>query len=118
MSAEWQFIVSLNEQLRPLRSPAEFQEVALRLIGQHLGASRVNYSYVDGDDFIINCCYTDGVPPITGRGPLALIGQGVVDAYRRGETVIVNDVQVEHRLTEGERAHWVDKEVTPTDITI
>ena len=110
MSAEWQFIVSLNEQLRPLRNPAEVQAVAIRLIGQHLAASRVSYSYVDGDEFVISRSYTDGVEPITGRGRLTQIGVGIVEAYRRGETVVVNDVHAEPRLTEFERAHWVERQ--------
>ena len=107
MSAEWQFIVTLNEQFRPLRNPAEFQEVGIRLIGQHLRASRVSYSYVDGDQFVISRCYTDGVQPITGRGLLAQIGKGLIEVYRRGETVVVNDVHSEPRLTDPERAHWI-----------
>ena len=74
MSEQWQFIVTLNEHLRPLRNPAEIQEAAIRLIGKHLGASRVSFSYVDGDEFVMSRCYADGVFPLTGRGKLALIG--------------------------------------------
>ncbi len=110
MSAEWQFIVTLNEQMRPLRNAMEIQEVAIRLIGRHLQASRVTYSYVDGDEFVMSRCYADGVRPLTGRGKLALIGTALVDTYRRGETVVVNNLQVESRLTDEERANWVAKE--------
>ena len=110
MSAEWQFIVSLNEQLRPLQNPAEVQAAAIRLIGQHLAASRVSYSYVDGDEFVISRSYTDGVQPITGRGRLTQIGVAIVEAYRRGETVVVTDVHAERRLTEFEQAHWVERQ--------
>ena len=110
MSAEWQFIVTLNEQLRSLRNPAELQELAIRLIGEHLEASRVNYSYIDGDEFVISRCYTDGVQPITGRGPLALIGKALVDAHCRGETVVVVDCRDDARLTDVERAHWSARE--------
>src|SRR5687767_5155199 len=106
MSAEWQFIVTLNEQLRPLRSALEIQEVAIRLIGRHLEASRVSYSYVDGDEFVISRCYADGVQPFTGRGPLVQIGNAIIDAYRRGETVVVNDAHAERRLTDLERENW------------
>ena len=57
MSAEWEFLITLNEQHRPLRDPLEIQEVALRLIGEHLHASRVNFAYIDGDDFAISRAY-------------------------------------------------------------
>ena len=53
MSAEWQFLLKLNERLRPLRDPVEIQELAVRLIGEHLQASRVNYAQVEGDEFVI-----------------------------------------------------------------
>jgi hypothetical protein len=34
MSVEWNFLVTLNEQLRPLKDPVEIQQVAVRLIGE------------------------------------------------------------------------------------
>ena len=49
MSVEWQFLITLNEQLRPLKDPIAIQEVAVRLIGQHLQASRVNYAHIEGE---------------------------------------------------------------------
>ena len=74
MSAEWQFLVALNERLRPLRDPVEIQEVAVRLIGEYLGASRVNYTVRDGDQFVISRSYEHGVPPFPRRGPIGRFG--------------------------------------------
>ena len=68
MSTEWQFLITLNEQLRPLKDPVEIQEVAVRLIGEHLHASRAHYAQIDGDEFVIIRSYADGVAPFTGRG--------------------------------------------------
>src|SRR6185295_3336949 len=48
MSAEWQFLITLNEQLRSLKDPVAIQEAAVRSIGEHLHASRVNYAHIDG----------------------------------------------------------------------
>ena len=53
MSSEWQLLVSLNEHLRPLKCPARMQEVALRLLGEHLQANRVEFSIINDDDFLI-----------------------------------------------------------------
>ena len=36
MSAEWQFLITLNEQLRPLKDPVEIQDVAVRLLGENI----------------------------------------------------------------------------------
>ena len=82
MSAEWRFLITLNEQLRPLRDPVQIQEVALRLIGEHLQASRVNYTHIEDDEFVIIRSYTDGVPPFASRGPLSVFGTAIVEACR------------------------------------
>ena len=83
MSAEWRFLITLNDQLRPLRDPVRIQEVALHLIGEHLHASRVNVTQVDDDELGSITCYSD--------------------ACRRGETVVVSDVETDPRLTIAER---------------
>jgi hypothetical protein len=51
MSIEWPFLIALNEQLRRIRDPAEVQEVAARLLGEHLHASRVHYARRDKHEF-------------------------------------------------------------------
>ena len=100
---EWQFLITLNEQLRPLKDPVAIQEVAVRSIGEHLHASRVNYAHIDGDEFVVSRSYADGVPPFAGRGPVARFGKAIVDACRRGETVAVDDVNTDPRFTDAER---------------
>ena len=104
MSAEWQFLITLNERLRPLKDPIAIQEAAVRLLGEHLHASRVHYAHIDGDEFVISRSYADGVPPFPGRGPVARLGTAIVDACRRGETVAVDDVKTDPRFTDTERA--------------
>ena len=84
MSTEWAFLITLNEQLRPLKDPVEIQEVAVRMIREHLHASRVDYAHIDGDEFIISRSCADLVPPLSGRGPVARFGT----ALRRGITRI------------------------------
>jgi PAS domain S-box-containing protein len=103
MSADWRFLITLNEQLRPLKDPVAIQEVAVRLIGEHLHASRVNYADIDGDEFVISRSYADGVPPFAGRSPVTRFGEAIVDACRRGETVAVEDVKTDARFTDAER---------------
>src|SRR3954471_12803061 len=103
MSVEWHFLITLNEQLRPLKDPVEIQEVAVRLIGEHLHASRVHYAHIDGDEFVIGRSYVDGVPPSISRGSVARLGQAIVSACRRGETVAVDDINTDPRFTDAER---------------
>jgi GAF domain-containing protein len=103
MSVEWHFLITLNEQLRPLKDPVEIQEVAVRLIGEHLHASRVHYAHIDGEEFVIGRSYVDGVQPLEGRGSLGRFSKAIVDACRRGETVVVDDVRADPRFTAADR---------------
>ena len=103
MSAEWEFLITLNERLRPLRDPIDIQETAVRLLGQHFLASRVHYAFIDDCEYIIVRSYADGVPPFTGRGSIARFGSAIVEACRRGETVVVDDVESDTRFTDAER---------------
>ena len=103
MSVEWQFLITLNERLRPLKDAVEIQEVAVRLLGEHLHANRVTYAHIDGDEFVISQSYTNGVQPFASRGSVARFGTATIEARRRGETVVVDDVETDPRLTDDER---------------
>ena len=111
MAAEWEFLVTLNEQLRPLSDPVEIQDVTVRAVGEHLRASRVHYAYIDGSEFVISRSYTAGSSPVTGRGPLAVFGNAVVDSCRRGESVAVNNVHTDPRFTDLERKQFLVHQV-------
>src|SRR5262245_53917591 len=111
MSVEWNFLVSLNERLRPLKDPAEIQEVAVRLIGEHLHANRVNYAHVDGEEFVIIRSYVDGVPPLAARGSVTRFSKAIVAGCRHGETVAVDDVNTDARFTEAERARLAANQI-------
>src|SRR5262245_41250636 len=99
-----QFLITLNDRLRPLRDPVEIQGVAVRLLGEHLRVNRVNYAEIDGDEFIIVRSFHNGVAPPASRGPISTYGESLLDAYKRGDTVVVNDVRTDPRFVEAERA--------------
>ena len=102
---QWQFLITLNERLRPLRDPIEIQEAAVRLLGDHLQASRVNYAQIDGNEFVIRQSYGRTVAPLAGRGPLTQFGKPIADECLRGETVVVTDLHTDARFTAADRAH-------------
>ena len=111
MSAEWHFVVALTERLRPLGDPVEIQKVAVRLLGEHLHASRVTYAQIEGDEVVTRQSYEDTVPPLVGRGHVARFGKTILDACRRGESVVVSDIHADPRFTDPERAQLVAIEV-------
>src|SRR5262245_33739579 len=107
MSGDWHPLVALTETLRPLKDSAEIQNAAVRLVGEHLQASRVNYAQIQGNEFVIKRSYSDAATlPFPDRGPVARLGKAVIDGCRGGETVVVGDAGTDPRFTEPERAQF------------
>jgi PAS domain S-box-containing protein len=99
-----EFLLRLNDALRPLSDPSEVQETAARLLGEHLQVNRVGYAEIEDREYVIRREYARDVLPLVGQGPLGTFGAALRGAYRRGETVVVHDVRTDPRFTESERA--------------
>jgi PAS domain S-box-containing protein len=98
------FLLELADRLRTLENPAAIQQTACCLLGAHLALSRCSYADIDGDDFVLRPGYVNGVPPMpAGRQPISAFAASLVDACRRGETIVIDDVATEPRLTHAER---------------
>jgi len=106
-----QFLLTLNDALRSAASPLAIQNIATHLLGEHLQANRVVYLEVEGDEFVVRESYTDGVAPFVGRGQVSMFGEGFLDAYRRGDVVVVNDVSNEPSLRDDERTNFLAAEI-------
>src|SRR5262249_8277295 len=91
------------DALRPLSDPADVQETAARLLGEHLRVNRAGYAEAMGREHVVYREYARGVAPLVGKGPLGSFGAALREAYLRGETVVVNDVSTDPRFTESER---------------
>src|SRR6476661_4124479 len=111
MSLEWQLLVDLNEQLRHVTDPLQLQDVAVRAIGEHLRAIRVNYSQVNEKEFFIVRSYCDRVPPLPSPGSRSMWGKAILEACTAGNTVTVNDVASDSRLTRVERDGLIDHQI-------
>src|SRR6185369_548527 len=98
------FLLRLADALRPISDPLDAQETAARLLGEHLQVNRVGYAELSEREYVIRREYVRGVEPLLGKGPTGGFGAALSDAYRRGETVVVDDVQTDPRFTGAERA--------------
>jgi PAS domain S-box-containing protein len=105
------FLLKLSDALRGLNEPADVQETAARLLGEHLSVNRVGYAEMEDHGYVIRREYTQGVAPLVGHGPSGTFGAALSDAYRRGETVVVNDVSVDPRFTEAERVTMAGRQI-------
>ena len=105
------FLLKLSDALRALSDPADVQETAARLLGEHLGVNRVGYAEMQDHGYVIRREYTCGVAPLVGHGPSGSFGAALSEAYRRGDTVVVNDVSSDPRFTESERVRMDDRQI-------
>lgn len=106
-----QFRVRLTDAVRPLSDPAEVQVQAARVLGEHLGANRVNYFEIVGTDYLVERGFTRGVSPLSGRFPTASFSPQLFAAYVAGRTVVNEDVAADAGLTAGERAAYAGVQI-------
>ena len=94
----------MADTLRPLFDPVEVQAEASRVLGEHLGANRVVYFEIRGDEYVVERDYTAGVQPLAGRYPVAAFGPAVLAGLLEGHTVIEADATTEPDRPPGERS--------------
>ena len=100
------FRAALADALREPADPVAVQAAATRLLGRHLGASRVHYGEVDGPAVVVAQDYTDGVPSLSGRFEMAGFGPALIDALRAGRTLVVPDLGTGADLSDEARAAY------------
>ena len=105
------FLLTLSDALRPLSDPLDVQETAARLLGEHLHVNRVGYAEIEDHQYVIRREYARGVPSLAGHGPVGTFGTALRDAYRRGDTVVVDDVATDPRFTELERVSLQERQI-------
>lgn len=101
------FLLELSDKLRPLASSLEIQKTAASLIGAKLNTDRVIYAEIIGaeDEYLIarNYLASEEVIPVIGNFPAAPFGKWLMDEAKAGNTVVINDVVTDQRLTNIER---------------
>ena len=95
------FLLKLSDALRPLTEARAIKAAATRLLGEHLGASRVFYVEVEPDEehLSIEADYTiEGMPSLVGNYRLSDYGPNLAAEYHAGRNVVVNDVVGDPRV--------------------
>src|SRR5262249_36831230 len=104
------FLVRLQDALHPLSDPRAIQEAAVVLFGTQLGANRVFYVEFSGDDAVITATYVHDVAPVPGFR-LGEFGIRLAEAWRRGQTIVVENVETDPRLTAAEREAYAAMDI-------
>jgi len=98
------FLVRLADAIRPLSDPVAVQAEATRLLGEHLGANRVAYFEIRGDEYVVERDHHHGVRSLAGRYPVAAFGSAVQEALLAGRTIVEADALHEPDRSAAERA--------------
>jgi PAS domain S-box-containing protein len=106
------FLLSLSDDLRSLKTPAEITDLAAGRIGELLGASRVFYAEITSSGMMtVERDYARSVGSIAGVHSLASFGPDLLAAYRNGAPVVVRNVSADERLSEAARSGLTAREV-------
>ena len=89
-----QFLLALDDALRPLVDPAAITATGARMLGEHLQADRCAYADVEDDEDTFNLIgdYNRGVPSIVGRYRFTDFGAEVLRLMREDKPYVVHDV--------------------------
>ncbi len=112
-AAEAVFHAALSDALRPLARPAEIQAEASRVLGDHLGASRVHYVEIepDGEHAVVPADYAPAVPNRLGRYRLTEFATLIAEC-RAGRNFVVSDLAADPRLSAAEKAMFASLPVS------
>lgn len=100
------FLLELGQTLPSVREPEQIQTIALRKLGEALGAARVFYGEDNGDDatFEVRQAYVRDGEPVNGRHRYRDFGRELLPRLRGGEPVVREDIAREAHLSTDERA--------------
>jgi PAS domain S-box-containing protein len=97
------FLVRFGDALREIGDPKGVEGAASRIIGEYLGANRVAYFEVRGEEYFVTRDYASGVPPLTGGYRIESFGVRLLAIYRSGQTACSRDVSTDPELPAQER---------------
>ena len=101
LEARNQFLVELDDAVRPLTDAEAITFAAAEALGEHLAVNRCAYATVEDDEdtFVLTGNYTNGVPSIVGRYTFTQFGQECLRLLRAGEPYVVTDSDCDPRVT-------------------
>ena len=99
------YLLKLSDALRPLADPAQIKVEAARVLGEQLGVNRALYAEVVGENWWAERGYVRDVDPLpTGAYSSDTYGRWIMQTYRRGESLVFEDVRADSRFTQQQRA--------------
>jgi PAS domain S-box-containing protein len=98
------YLLKLADAIRTLRDPEKVKAAASRVLGEHLATNRAFYAEVQGNDWVVEGRYEQGVTPMKrGRYPAETYGPRIMDAYRAGQRIVFRDTRTDPGFSAEER---------------
>jgi two-component sensor histidine kinase/CheY-like chemotaxis protein len=100
---EMSFLLELNEAFRSTDEVKESRRIAIRMLGEHIGADRVGFRQIvpsSGDLAVVDEWTAAGVSPIGAGVPISLLGEWAYEQLKAGHALRINDVAAEANLAE------------------
>jgi PAS domain S-box-containing protein len=99
------FLLKLSDALRPLANPARIKAVATRLLGEHLAVNRVFYADAEDGRWLVTKGYERDIELLPEQ-PFEMVEYGtwIIDKFRAGERLVVNDMTTDARFDKSQRA--------------
>jgi PAS domain S-box-containing protein len=96
------FLLSLEDAIRPLVDASDITHTAARFLGQHMGVNRCAYADVedDQDTFNLTGNFNAGVASIVGRYTFAQFGSECLRLMRANLPYVVEDSELDPRTHE------------------
>lgn len=107
--SQQRFLLTLTDQLRPLTDVSTMQYQAAKLVGAHLGASRVGFAedLNDSEHIRVTQDYCNGVSSLAGDYTYHDYGLDLLNAFREGRTTVLSDSANDAGLNEREKQAYV-----------
>jgi PAS domain S-box-containing protein len=108
------FLADLGQALQRITSPDEAVATAARMLGEHLGVDRCAYADAEADEnhFILTGDYTRGdTVSIVGRYAMSDFGAETLRMMRADLPYVVDDAFSDPRVTEADRAAYVQTQI-------
>ncbi|RYD19827.1 MAG: PAS domain S-box protein [Verrucomicrobiaceae bacterium] len=95
------YLLYLSDELRNLADPVAIRTVAMRVLGEHLHATRALYFEAEpnGEWLMTIGGYTHGVPTMKERVRMDDFGEHIRRSFREGKTLVVEDVSRDKRVS-------------------
>jgi len=99
------FLLTLSDAIRSLLDPEAIKGAAARILGERLGANRAFYAEVEGDDWIVEGRYEQGLVSMpAGRYAADTYGVRIMETYRAGKRIVFCDSRSDPDFAPDERA--------------